>query len=417
MSSRHLQLGLILVLLLSLFITTNTGFAQTSSTVCTNIVNRTLTDMAVNCANRTTGTACYATDEVNSNLNPALDPQVFDEPGERVDLIDIIHVRPQALSLTDETWGITLLNMQASLPAEFAQDVVVVGLGGAEIENGVMLEDTFVATGAPISATTSVASELRAPTMNPAAAEVIEQVPNGSIVNADTISSDGQWVRVIFGSEAGWLPISAFGTAGISGLPVLDGFTSMQSFYLRTGIDGKPCVNAPSFAFVQGPRDTTIDLVINGVNIRLQSTILVRTINPGEPLGLQMEIIALYGLVVINPDTAAEIVIPAGYSLIVNLGSELVNLGIEGDNDERTVVSFNTPRLLTREEIAELIIVTLIPDNIINYPIELPEIIEASGVTGITRRIVFRDPRAIAVIQEWCEENRLPDAICEIFGF
>lgn len=417
MNLRRLQLGLVLILLLSLFVTTYTVSAQTTSAVCTNIVSQTVSAMGVNCADRVTGTACYAALEVDSNLAPGVDPEDFDEPGERVSLQDVVHLRPQAVSIADQTWGVTTLNLQASLPTGFAQDVVVLGLGGAELENGVVPAEAFAPPSASVSATTSLGAELRAPTMNPATAEVIAQVPNGATVSADVVSGDGQWVRVIYGNTPGWLAASALGNDVVSGLPALDGLTPMQSFYLRTGVEGQPCVNAPSWVVVQGPQDIPVDLTVNGVDVRLQSTMLLRTIDAGEPIGLQMEIIVLYGLVTINPESNSPIYVPPGYSLLVNLGTELVSLGIEGDADERGVLSFGTPRILTQNEIDGLGILLVLPDNIINYPIELPEIIQASNVSGIIIRIIFRNPRALALVERWCEQGRLPEEICEVFGF
>lgn len=417
MNLRRLQLGLVLILLLSLFVTTYTVSAQTTSAVCTNVVNQTITQMGVNCANRTTGTACYAAPELESVLNPSLDPQVFDEPGERVGLIDAIHLRPQAVSTIDQTWGIAAMNLQASLPTSFAQDVVVIGFGGAEIENGVMPEEAFVPSSAPISVSTTLAAELRAPTMNPGAAEITGQVPNGIGVTADVVSADGQWVRVIVGDEPGWLPAAAFNSAEIASLPILDGLTPMQSFYLRTGVDGRQCANAPSLVVVQGPQDIPVDLVVYGVDMRLQSTMILRTIDAGEPVGLQLEVIVLYGLVTINPDSGAPIYIPPGHLLRINLGPELVSLGIEGDADERGVLSFGIPRPLTRTELDELQIVLFIPDNIVNYPIEIPEILTPSGVTDIIVRIIYRNPRAIAAVRALCEDGRLPPAVCDLFDF
>jgi hypothetical protein len=414
---RRLHLKLILILVSSLFVSTFTTSAQTPTPVCTNIVNQTITQTGVNCADRVTGTACYAAEEVDSNLAPNVNPADFDTPGDRVSLQNVVHLRPQALSLTDQTWGITTLNLQASLPTRLAQDVVVLGLGGAELENGVMPEAAFTPPSASVSATTTSATALRMPTMNPASAEVIAQVPNGATVSADVVSSDRQWVRVIYGNIPGWLAASALSADVVSRLPVLDGLTPMQSFFVRTGIDGQPCVNAPSWVIVQGPQDIAVELVVNTVDLRLQSTMLLRTIRAGEPVGLQMEIIVLFGLVTINPESNNPIYVPPGYSVLVNLGDELISLGIEGDADERAVRSFGTPRLLTQGEIDALGILRLLPNNIINYPIELPQIIQASNVSGIITRIIFRNPRAVALVQRFCAEDRLPDAICEAFGF
>jgi hypothetical protein len=129
-----------------------------------------------------------------------------------------------------------------------------------------------------------------------------------------------------------------------------------------------------------------------------------------------MQIIVLSGVSTIFPDNGSPILVPAGYTLFVGLGPELVSLGIEGDADERSVTSFGQPRLLTQAEIDELGILELIPDNILNYPIDLPEIIRPSGTTNIVTRIIFRNPAAIAKVRELCATGELPEVICQVFG-
>jgi len=58
-----------------------------------------------------------------------------------------------------------------------------------------------------------------------------------------------------------------------------------------------------------------------------------------------------------------------------------------------------------------------VPTNILNYGIQLPQIIVASGVGGPIPQIIFPDPAAAAVIQSYCNQNLLPAAICTVFGF
>lgn len=331
----------LILLLLLVPVSMSSVSAQGSDATCQAIITQAATSAGINCANRTTGTACYGNSVVDSNLE--VDPTAFDQPAERVLLSDVIHLRPQAVNIASQTWGIVTMNMQANLPDDAPKDVVMLGLGGLEIENGV------------------------------------ETPPDGT--------------------------------------PPVDGFLPMQSFYVRTGVGGRPCDSAPSLLTVQGPRDEAVIFEVNTVTVQLESTVVIRTIEAGEPVGLVMEIIVLSGVATVIPENGAPILVPAGYVLPVNLGPLLVSLGIEGDVDERAAVGFGPIRLLTQEEIDELDILTDIPDNILNYPIDVPEIITPSGTTNIGTRIIFSNPEDTAKVLEYCSSGALPEAICDIFGF
>lgn len=341
MSSHRIQVAFASALILLLFALPIATSAQSNSATCQAIITQAATSAGVNCANRSTGTVCYGSPVVESNLE--VDPSAFDQPSERVLLSDVIHLRPQAVNLASQTWGIFTANMQADLPEESPNDVVLLGLGGIELENGV------------------------------------ETSPDAT--------------------------------------PAVDGFLPMQSFYLRTGVGGTPCEAAPSLLTVQGPRDETVTVEANGVTIQIGSTIVIRTFDAGEPVGRQMEIIVLSGVATIIPETGDPVMIPAGYKVIVTLGADLLSLGIEGDADERAVESIGTPVMLTQEEIDELEILTEIPDNILNYPIDLPQIITPSGTTNITTRIIFSNPLDIATVLDYCTSGILSEAICNTYGF
>jgi len=75
-----------------------------------------------------------------------------------------------------------------------------------------------------------------------------------------------------------------------------DSMTPMQSFYFRTGINGTPCVQAPSLLYVQGPNNVPVDIQVFQKNVRIESTIIFRSLPPGDTLGTQLEIIVLSGL-------------------------------------------------------------------------------------------------------------------------
>ena len=88
----------------------------------------------VNCADNETGQVCYGFPEMDSVLQDEIDAETFDEAGEVVDVFDVITLRPGAIDITspEETWGIAVMNVLASLPAGVTDDVVVIGFGGTK---------------------------------------------------------------------------------------------------------------------------------------------------------------------------------------------------------------------------------------------------------------------------------------------
>jgi hypothetical protein len=388
---------------------------------CLRIIARSLADTGVNCANNELGAACYASGNLESVIESNMDKGIFDEPGEQISLEDVITLVPDTVELVKEAWGITVLNMQANLPANFNRDVVVVGLGGAEMESGVERSTRFKALPEPVSVTTTVNSELRAVTLyDPDDADVIGQVSSGTSLPADAVSEDGNWVRVIFQSVPAWVALTSV-RGDTSTLPTygLDHMTQFQSFYLRSGVKATPCAQAPSLVLVQGPSDIPVDIIVNCVPIRIESTIVLRTSQPKAPIDTQMELITLYGMAIINPDSASPIYIPPGYSLSASFDDDkFVSLGIEGDEDEWgcSKLSFGKPTVLTQEQINGLGIINRIPSNLLNYIVSLPRIVIPSGVGQVLRRIIFSDPQALDAARKLCVDKVLPRDLCTTLG-
>lgn len=411
-----------LALIVSVFVAPGTVVAQESN-VCTAIVRDALTQAVVNCADNETGQVCYGFPIIESVLQEDIDVDTFDEVGETVDAIDVITLRPGPINIStpDETWGVVVMNLLASLPVGLADDVVVIGFGGVEIESDVPVESAFIPLESPLPFTTSAAGELREVTLTPPVdAEIIEQVAAGTALTADAISQDGDWVRVIIGDQPGWLNAIALDGADLSGLSTLgDGQLSpMQAFYLRTGIDAGSCAPRSSWVLLQSPEELTADLILYDVPMRIEGTILLRTLAPGEPVGPQMQVVSLTGFVTLNPDTDDEIIVPAGYSLLIGLGPDFVSLGIEGDEDERSgTKTFGALTLFNQGLLDDLNFIDQLPPGIFNYDVDLPILTTPSAVGSPLIDLVFPDPIAISPIEELCATGALPPAICAVYGF
>lgn len=425
------RFALVIVVLLamtSLF--PQVSFAQEPE-ACAALSAQALIQMATNCAGTETGTVCYAFQEIDSVLADGVEQVTFDQAGERANLNDIVHIRPARPDVSSDLaseheWGSAVARIFADLPAGYSQSTSIIVSGGAEVENGVEPEEAFIPTDSPLSLTTTADSELRRSSLTPPAnGDVIGEVPAGSSVSADAISEDGQWLRVVFGESVGWISMSAVAD-DVSSLPtILDGQrTPFQDFYFRTGFAGNPCVeSAPSYVLVQGPETASIDIVVHDITIRVGSTIMMRTTdNPGEPLGRTVELIVLWGVAEVNPDTPQSILVAPGYKLEMYLCETFASLGIEEDADERGCgegegVTFSDPILLTQEELGGICTAEGLPQNVINYSLSCPILSESSGSGDPIVVIICTDPVQCEQVRQLCLIGALPAATCDTFGF
>ncbi|MBL8131400.1 MAG: hypothetical protein JNL42_06050 [Anaerolineae bacterium] len=161
--------------------------------------------------------------------------------------------------------------------------------------------------------------------------------------------------------------------------------TPVQAFYFRTGIAQTDCREAPDTLIIQGPKNTQVDFTANGADVRIGSTVALRTlpVDPEQERRIReeygfddeifeiMELFVLDGQAILNPGTPNEQVIPAGYRGFRCLAPPQ-NLGLDGDEDDRAVFTgcpWVDIRPATEEEIREFMGYQGV---VLNYPIELP---------------------------------------------
>ena len=161
-----------------------------------------------------------------------------------------------------------------------------------------------------------------------------------------------------------------------------DPLTPMQSFYLPVDMETvtvdanpTPCMeDVQPMVFIQGLEDMPVDLVVYGIPIRIESTIVVRLVPSTTETPEFLEFVVLVGQLRLNPGTPNEILVPAGFTVRVGLINVLVSLGTEGDADEMQLgTEFSPIRALTDEEITFFaFLVDSIPGSILNYAIVFP---------------------------------------------
>lgn len=317
--------------------------------------------------------------------------------------------------------GVSILNVQANIPDALpGQGVVFVLLGGVEVEGDVLPENVVIPATALESAVTS-ATELRSAPNTPEwlASERIGSLPLGTAVSVDAIDPTRGWVRVVFGTQIGWISAGAV-SGDLSSLTVIgaDSRTPMQAFFFRVGIGGVSCEEVPSLLAVQGPRDTAIEITVNRVNVRVTSTIILQTFPPGDTLGDILQLSVISGVAYINPDTPEEIIVPPGFTSFIRLAGEPQNLGIEGDADEKGVTGeWAEPRPLTAEELTSFRILQQVPSNLLNYALNIPIIRSGgSGIGGTFEELVVFDSAALNGARRLCDAGVLPDDVCVYLG-
>lgn len=414
LSSR--RIAIVVAVLVLVLVAPTLSMAQSNTGVCRSLVASGLASVGPACANLGGGEACFGNPDLEIETFEPLPADAFAEAGDRTDLTNVIEIRTLPANTSDRTMGVTVLNIQANVPRTLSDGgLIVVAMGGMIVENGVFPQDAFVPLEEGLTVTTVSAAEYREATMTPPAnAEVLGTIPAGQNLVADALSEDGNWVRVIFDDMPVWAARSALDpAAAFDTLPVFgpNSLTSLQSFFFLNEAGPLQCSDAPALLLVQGRQDYPIDVRIGNVDLRIQGTIALNIV------GNTFEIIALNGMVTVEPDTANEFIIPAGFRARIELG-EPAELGTDGRGDEWGLVgNWSTPSQLTQNDLDLLRNIQTLPGNLLNFPIVFPRIVRPSGIGGAAPQIILNDPFTRAIIQEACAEGKIPDFLCAVFGF
>lgn len=425
---------------------------------CPAVVNNALTQVGVNCAGMARNTACYGfRDIIKGVVEGDVAPNFTwtpdqPEPGARIELTQTQAIQTGPFDLLNREWGIAVLELQANLPNTLATSGVrMMALGGVEVENGVPSEDALVLPPEGVEASTSRTTNLR---NNPDApgwsSRIVDSVPPSTALEADIVSDDGGWARVVFNGRPGWVSVADLDTDGdLSSLPAVgpETYTPYQDFYFRVGIGDVRCADAPSLLFIQSPnnpdlstaaapkadtllspaaqRSSVVPLAVTlrvfDQDIEVEGSIVARSLPPGDDLGTQIQLINLFGLLRIYPDTPGEIIVPPGFVTTLNLLDTPASLGNEGDDDERAPIGrFSQPVPLTQAELNALSIIGLITNpgfDIFDTPVVPPRVINASSAGGSVSTLVCTSPSQCALVQAACAAGELPPSICSLYSF
>jgi hypothetical protein len=346
------SIPLILILIFLAFMGTT---AQQAGDSCIVLATNALNSLKNACAGVELNHICYGHETVNTVLQPET-TENFTEVGDRTRLFSVDRVEASSPALEAGQWGISLINLQANvpglLPGEAAKMLV---FGEAQLENLVPVENALP-TAPSVTLTTIVGSNVRR-RPHPDA-PVIGSVAAGTRLATDALSTDGNWFRVAYEQQAGWVSrqVVAITEGAADDLPVLnDSIRSpMQNFCLRTGVENGDCGSTlPALLVLQAGPNIPIEIQANGSSIRFTSTILLRNL-PGN----QFQLIVLDGIAEVGVH-----VLPAGFTTTALLNGEGCGL----------LDTWRYPTALTDEEMSGLKLLEQISPNLLHRPIEIPD--------------------------------------------
>jgi len=227
------------------------GTSQAQET-CGDVAARIVNETAANCAGLERDAACFAGSVMALTELPGLVSNGF----------------------ADDNYGVALLNTSVDLPVAMGnQGVMMLMLGDVRLENAVPQADV-VTPMQPIEVRTTGSVNLRSrPSTNDT---VLTSVSRDTLLPADALSVDEEWLRVVHEGIPAWVSRSVIDSDGLDDLPVvgLDDRTLMQDFSLDTNPQ-TTCAGAPNALVIQGVETQPTRLSVNGAEMRIRETVAV----------------------------------------------------------------------------------------------------------------------------------------------
>jgi len=347
--------------------------AQEEDPECEAFVARVLDSLSRTCAGLESGMVCYGAEIAEALPIAGLHPGdvfpagAFDEPGDRLSVLDVARLSTSEFNLDDETWGFALLKVDAYT--------------GMNEETG-----------------------------EPETAELLFVLPGGvTLEGADEPAYDADG-NLLLGE--------------VEGDPKVH-LAPMQALFLRNVFEDPECSAAiPPVLIVQSEEDEEIDLIVNDATIRLQGTIALEILPTADPnddpaLGDFLRLTTLFGLATLYPDTPNAFLVPPAHRADICLDPP-ENLGLDLNENDQPVggdCTWTGPTLLSGEALDRLRPLERLRGNIVIRVIDIAIIIIASGSGGPVIRIIFTDPLVLALAQAACNATPplLPQAICNLF--
>lgn len=350
---RRWLLSIGLLFLLALFVNISQD-VHSQAELCPEIVEFALASVNNSCSNLTRNSACYGYNQVDATFNVDVPEGFFTQIADIAPLLDLETLQTAGLNSEQDIWGVAVMSVQANLPNTLpGQSVTILLMGNTEIQNEVDSDKAFIHEEAISVTTIASASNIRT---NPSTtASVLGSVPSGNEFEADGLSPDGEWLRIVFDGRPAWISKSLVDwDEDITSLPVIESgqFTPMQAFTFSTGIGQPVCSQAPDSIMIQGPENIDVTINANGADITIGSTIVLKT-----PTENTLQLMSVSGSAVID-----GLVVPGGFTVSTELSPD-------GNAISGSLSGF---RAISDAELAELAVLESVNPEVLQYPVIVP---------------------------------------------
>jgi uncharacterized membrane protein YgcG len=317
------------------------GWVLAQSNTCPVLVQSALQEAQTACSGLVRNQACYGHVLLKATPNNQVKQFQFAKAGDMADVTAIRSLKLSPFDMTNDQWGLAMMQLQADIPNSLQQNVTLLLFGDVAITNQVEASPNTSDATLLVNANVRVAPSLTAP--------LLTGLSKGKTVTLDGRSPDGQWLRVRVPQVeqvVGWVRSDLTNPAqDITKLDVIDPadikprLQPMQAFYLTTGSDDQPACNEipRSGLLVQTPEGVgKISLWINEVKVRVGSTIFFQA-QPGQ----EMVIAAVEGSAIVTAQGITSEAM-AGTQVRVKLNADLSPAGPPSDPEPYDMVQLAT---------------------------------------------------------------------------
>ncbi|MCC6805181.1 MAG: SH3 domain-containing protein [Anaerolineae bacterium] len=248
------------------------------SAVCGATVQNALDTVGQSCEATGRNQACYGYVSLQAPPREGVQDFSFTQQGDLASVADLDTLRLSPFDAVNNTWGIALMKLQASLPDSLpGQNVTFLVFGDVEITNA-----SAPGAGQPTIAV-SAASRVNIRSTPSTSGAIIGTFAAGETATANGRNEDGTWLQIQLpdSDTPGWVFADVVTVSGdIGSLRVVGAaqaemqYTPMQAFYFSSGIAQIGCQEAPQDGIlIQTPKGVAkVDLRANDVAIQLGST-------------------------------------------------------------------------------------------------------------------------------------------------
>ncbi|MBZ0285864.1 MAG: SH3 domain-containing protein [Anaerolineae bacterium] len=229
--------------------------------------------------------ACYGNTLVSATGWNDNSLNAFVEPGNIISLFDLKALATAPLDAQNNNWGVALLSLQANIPDSLpGQNVTFLVFGDAQLENDVSPDETEL----PVTLIGTTVGSPNVRTAPSTGADLLVTLGNGESVQVIGRTQGGNWYQIIYQSAARWVNAEFLQLDSDRGElpivpreewtnPLLKYTAPMQAFRIETGLRGTECEDVPeSGVVVQAPANTTVNFMVNGVEMSVGSTAMLR---------------------------------------------------------------------------------------------------------------------------------------------